>query len=443
MNLKAGLFQQQSLKLTMTQELSQAIALLQYSTQELISFLEEKATENPLIKLETEYVPIMESGKSRKKGKRKSFERSNDAWIEQIGFEQKNLDAYLYSQLNLDKLDMKDKQIIDEIIYHLDENGYLCIDLAEIAQVTKAPLEKVQTCLSMIQGLEPAGVGARDLRECLYLQLVHLEKRDELAEKIVYDYFPLFADKKWKELSKQLNIPIKTIQEVYDFVQTLNPRPAAEFQNESAVYIIPDVVVEIDGESFSIKIFDEALPKVSFNEAYFERFSVYQDKQVKRFLNEKQQDYLWVVRSLEQRKETLKNVTLKIVEKQQDFFRKGPSYLKPMVMRDIAEELNIHESTVSRAVREKYVQTPFGLYELKWFFTSTIQTLSTENASSQQVKEWISQLVDKEDKSKPLSDQQMVEILEKEQGIVVSRRTIAKYREQLKIPSSSKRKRYD
>lgn len=443
MNMKAGLWQQQTLKLTMTQELSQAIALLQYSTQELTSFLEEKAIENPLIKVEPGNVQAIDLRKERSKRKQTTPRKQNDSWIEQIGTELKTLDTHLQAQMNMKSLSAEDKAIMAEIIFHIDENGYFCGELAEIASNLKVPMNQMEEGLARIHQLEPAGIGARDLKECLFLQLKRLEKRNPLAETIILEHFEPFVDRKWKELGRALGVSPADIQQVFDFIQKLNPRPAAGFQNDKAVYITPDVVVNWDGDGFTISVFDETLPKISFNEQYYQQFSAYTDSQVTRFLQEKQQDYVWVVRALEQRKETLTKVAVKIVEKQHDFFMKGPAHLKPMTMKDVAEEVGIHESTVSRAVREKYAQTPFGLFELKSFFSSTIQTTSSENASSKGVKELISQLVSEENKQKPLSDQEMVRLLENEYGIVVSRRTIAKYRDQLGILSSTKRKRYD
>lgn len=443
MNLKAGLWQQQSLKLTMTQELSQAIALLQYSTQELTSFLEEKAIENPLLKIETGNVQAVDTRRDRSKRKQTNVGKQNDNWIEQIGTEQKTLESHLQSQMNMADLPAEDKGIMDEIIFNIDENGYLCVSIEEMAATLAIPEEKVEEGLRKIQHLEPAGIGARNLKECLYLQLKRLEKPNLLAETILLEHFELFVDKKWKELGRLLGVSPADIQQVFDFIQTLNPRPGAAFQHDKAVYITPDVVVGWDGHEFTISVFDETLPKISFNEGYYQQFAAYTDSQVTRFLQEKQQDYVWVVKALEQRKETLTKVAVKIVEKQHAFFMKGPAHLKPMTMREIAEEVGIHESTVSRAVREKYAQTPFGLYELKSFFSSTIQTTSNENASSKQVKDLITKLVSDENKQKPLSDQEIVKVLEQEHGIVVSRRTIAKYRDQLGILSSSKRKRYD
>lgn len=443
MNLSTGLWQRQELKLKMTQELSQAIALLQYSSQELTSFLEEKALENPLMQIEHANIHMVDPRRDRIKKKNKKAEKDKQSWIEQIGAEHKSLHDYLFGQIHPKSFTDKQLNIIREIILNIDENGYLCTGLEEICGRLNISVEEGEYFLKAIQELEPAGVGARSLKECLLLQVKRLDEPNELAEKILMDHFTLFAEKKWKQLAKELNVTLREIQAVFDLVQTLNPRPLSQYQQDQAVYIVPDVEITWDGETFTVRVLDEILPKISFNDDYYKQFSAYKDQQVKSFLKEKQQDYHWIMKSLEQRRETLAKVTLKIVEKQADFFLKGPSYLKPMTMKEISEEIGIHESTVSRAVREKYAQTPFGTFELKSFFSSTLQTTSSENASSEQVKNLIAGLVEKEDKRKPLSDQAIAKYLKEEEGIVVSRRTVAKYRDQLGIPSSMKRKRYD
>lgn len=443
MNLQAGLWQQQTLKLTMTQELTQAIALLQYNAQELSAFLENKALENPLLQIEPGNVQAMDPRKDRVKPTRKKVNKDKQNWIEQIGETVTYLDEYLKSQVDLDLLTINGKKVFDYLVECIDENGYFRAEVSEVAAHFKLSEAEVYEHLELLQGLEPAGIGARNLQECLLLQLRRCEKRNALAEEIVEKHFISFAEKKWKDIAKLLNVKLNEIQEVFDFIQTLNPRPASSFQHEKSAYIVPDVVIKWDGESFVVSIFDEALPKISFNSGYYEKFASNQDKQVNRFIQENQQDYQWIMRSIEQRKETLTKVSLKIVEKQGDFFMNGPAYLRPMTMKEIADELEIHESTVSRAVREKYAQTPFGTYELRSFFSSTIKTTSDENTSSKQVKTVISQLVEGENKQKPLSDQEIVHLLKEKEGMVVSRRTIAKYRDQLGIPSSSKRKRYE
>ncbi|MCM3567459.1 RNA polymerase factor sigma-54 [Neobacillus mesonae] len=441
MNLKAGLWQQQTLKLAMTQELTQAIALLQYSAQELSEFLENKALENPLMQIENVNVQPMNPLIDRNRKKHQKMEKD---WIEQIAAKRFSLEEQLISQLNIKSLSGEQLRVIRHLIQHLDENGYLADDLGEIALKLKVPREFTEDCLRVIQMLEPVGIGARNLQECLLIQLEYeYPENYELAKEILTDYFVPFAEKKWKQIAKALNISLKEIQHVFDEIQALNPKPCARLGYETSAYIIPDAVVEQTPEGLTVRMFDDILPKITFNQQYFQKFKD-KDQQVSRFLKDKVQDYQWILKSIEQRRETLTRVVTKIVEKQTAFFQKGPESLVPMTMKEIASELNIHESTVSRAVREKYVQTPLGTFTLKSFFTSTIQTVAgDDNTSSSQVKNAISKLIDNENKEKPLSDQDIAEHLKMAEGIVVSRRTIAKYRGQLGIPSSSKRKRFN
>jgi RNA polymerase sigma-54 factor len=440
MNLKAGLWQQQTLKLAMTQELSQAIALLQYSAQELTAFLEDKALENPLLQVENGNIKPMNPLIDRNRRKHQKAEKD---WIDQIADKPFSLEDYLLSQLKITNLSVEQLSVIRHLIQNLDENGYFLGDLSEIAQNLRVMEDSVEECLAIIQTLEPAGIGARNLQECLLMQIYYLNPDNELAQNIIGDHFIPFAEKKWKKIAKELKVTLKDIQDVYDQIQTLNPKPGAILGKEATTYIIPDAIVEQSSEGLTVRMSDESLPRISLNEQYYHKFKD-QDQQVSRFLQDKLQDYQWIQKSIEQRKETLTRVVAKIIEKQASFFQKGSQYLVPMTMKEVAGELDIHESTVSRAVREKYVQTPIGTFALKTFFTSTIQTVSDdENTSSTQVKKKIATLIEKENKQKPLSDQEIVEHLKIEEGMVVSRRTIAKYRDQLGIPSSSKRKRFE
>jgi RNA polymerase sigma-54 factor len=440
MNLKAGLWQQQTLKLAMTQELSQAIALLQYSAHELTAFLEDKALENPLLQIENGNVKPMNPLMDRN---RRTHQKAEKDWIEQIADKPFSLEDYLLSQLKITNLSAEQLSVIRHLIQNLDENGYFLGDLDEIALKLRVPEDLVEECLAVIQTLEPAGIGARNLQECLLMQIYYQNPDNELAQKIISEYFIPFADKKWKQIAKELKISLKEIQDIFDQIQSLNPKPGAILGKEATSYIIPDAIVEKSSEGLTVRMSDESLPRISLNEQYYNKFKN-SNQQVSRFLQDKLQDYHWIQKSIEQRKETLTRVVAKIIEKQAAFFHKGSQYLVPMTMKEVAAELDIHESTVSRAVREKYVQTPIGTFALKSFFTSTIQTVADEEStSSTQVKKKIATLIEKENKQKPLSDQEIVERLKTEEGMVVSRRTIAKYRDQLGIPSSAKRKRFD
>jgi RNA polymerase sigma-54 factor len=414
--------------------------LLQYSAHELTAFLEDKALDNPLLQIENSNIKPMNPLIDRNRRKHQKAERD---WIEQIADKPFSLEDYLLSQLKITNLSVEQLNVIRHLIQNLDENGYFGGDLKEIADKLRVTEELVEECLAIIQTLEPAGIGARNLQECLLMQIYYLDPNNELAQKIVSEYFIPFAEKKWKPIAKELKVTLKDIQNIFDQIQSLNPKPGTLLGKEATTYIIPDAIVEQSSEGLTVRMSDESLPRISLNEQYYNKFKD-QDQQVSRFLQDKLQDYQWIQKSIEQRKETLTKVIAKIIEKQAAFFQKGSPYLVPMTMKEIAGELDIHESTVSRAVREKYVQTPIGTFSLKSFFTSTIQTTSEdENTSSTQVKKKIATLIENENKQKPLSDQDIVEQLKTEEGMVVSRRTIAKYRDQLGIPSSAKRKRFD
>lgn len=447
MDLKAGLWQKQTLKLAMTQELTQAIALLQYSAQELAAFLEAKSMENPLMQVDFKNISNFDASMDRtRKTRKKTVERDQRNLIEQIGAGTgETLEDYLISQLNLLKAAPEEKLILHELIANIDENGYLKLRREDLAKRFNVDQEMIDCAFFKLQSLDPPGIGANDLKECLLLQLTRQKRtpENELAITIIRDHFLLFAEKKWKALAKMLNIDLKDIQKIHDGIQQLNPKPGAAFQREKPAYIVPDVVVRREGNELSVSVLDALIPKVSFNEGYFQQLSGHKDPEVNKFLQEKQGDFQWIQRSLEQRKETLLKVSLKIIEKQKDFFLIGPDNLNPMTMREVADELEIHESTVSRTVREKYMQTPAGTYELKSFFTSAIATTENDQASSQKVKAAIERFIKEEDKQKPISDQKLVEMLEDSEGMVLSRRTVAKYRDQLGIPASSKRKRFD
>lgn len=439
LSLQMILSQKQMMKVAMTQELTQAITLLQLNNQELCEFLENKAIENPLFQIETGSLPTASRYNHYAE---KSSKADKQEWLEQIAGKETSIIEHLLPQLDWHSYDKKQKRILTFLINSLDENGYLRICTSETASLLQVSDHEAEEGVRIIQGLEPAGIGARNLQECLLLQLNREENRNELAITILSQSFIPFAEKKWKPIAAQLGIELREIQEVFDYVQTLNPRPASDFSCHSSSYVTPDLIMKWDGSNIIVSTFEENLPEVRFNQNYYQHFHSINDKQVKQFLHDKKHDYQWIMKCIEQRKETIMKVALKMVEKQRDFFIHGPGSLKPMTMKEISEELNMHESTVSRAVREKYAQTPFGTFELKSFFTSALKTTSHEDASSKEVKKAISELISKENKFKPLSDQDLAGLLHENDGIKISRRTIAKYRDQLGIPASSRRKRF-
>lgn len=431
MNLGAGLYQQQSLKLAMTKELTQAIALLQYSSQELGAFLEEKALENPLIDLQENHFAPYSFKTTRGTGAKGEIE----------GYairDSESLNEHLCSQIAYLPISSPDKKILEYIVFLLDDNGYLRDSAEEIAAKLAISIEEAESAILQIQALDPAGVGARSLQECLHIQLKQLPERNYIAEAIISDYFVWFAEKQWPKISKELGIPIQEIQSVLDTVKLLKPRPGLDYQKEPSPYVVPDLQIVKDEEDFKVILTEDAHPNISLNLHYYRNLKKHQ-AQLNAYLNERLAEYQWIIKSLDQRRQTLVGVMQVIMDKQIDFFAKGPAFLKPLTMKEVADELSIHESTVSRAAREKYVQTPYGVFQLKHFFSSKTQT---GDVSSHKVKNLISKAIEAENKLKPLSDQQLVDMLQKDHGIEVSRRTIAKYRDQLSIPSSSKRKRY-
>lgn len=437
--LAANIKLEQTTKLTMTQQLTQAIKLLQYSSHELTEFLESKAMENPLIEVDPHTTDLHYD--HAKKGT-PSSKTDKQTWLEQLAKEEASLTDYLCSQIDFRLYDNRTQKLLDFLINNIDDNGYIYLNTNEAAQLLQVSEEEIETGFHLIQALEPAGIGARNLQECLLLQIKRQDKKDPLAEIILSDFFLLFAERKWHAIAKQLGICLKDIQAVFDRIQSLNPRPGSSFCSSPSAYITPDIMVTWNGASLTVTINDEILPSIHYNINYYRKFNSLGDKQVKQFLSEKKCEYQWIMKSIEQRKDTIKRVAFKIVEKQPDFFIYGPDYLLPMTMREIAEELDIHESTVSRAVREKHIQTPFGTFKLSSFFSNSILTTANEDMSSHKVRKAITVLISTEDKLNPLSDQELVTLLAKNPGIKISRRTIAKYRDQLGIPSSSKRKRF-
>ena len=351
MDLKAGLWQKQTLKLAMTQELTQAIALLQYSAQELAAFLEAKSMENPLMQVDYKNISHFDASMDRtRKTRKKIFERDQRNLIEQIGTGASDtLEDYLLSQLNLLKANPEEKLILHELIENIDENGYLTLEREALVKRFGVEEEIVDSAFFKLQSLDPAGIAAKDLQECLLLQLMRQKRtpENELSLTIIRDHFLLFAEKKWKVLSKMLGVELRDIQKVHDEIQKLNPRPGAAFQREKPAYIVPDVVVNREGDELSVSVFDSLIPRVSFNEGYYRQLSGHRDPEVNKFLQEKQGDYQWIQRSLQQRKETLLKVSMKIIEKQQDFFLVGPAHLNPMTMREVADELEIPRQSLT------------------------------------------------------------------------------------------------
>ncbi|MFC4322418.1 RNA polymerase factor sigma-54 [Litchfieldia salsa] len=428
MEIKAGLFQKQSLKLSMTKELTQAITLLQYSSIELQDFLQQLSLENPLMELkERSYSNLRVGGVSKKP-------------IDYIGKNVLSLSDHLCMQLVNFDLSHQEQIAVKYVIASLDDNGYLLQSEKELATSLGINIEIVTKTIDVIQQLDPVGVGARNLQECLLLQLFQKPDTSPLATEVIDQYFEPFANKSWKEISTALRVDVKEIQKVYDLVQQLNPRPGSQFQHWTTSYIKPEVKIEVVKGEVLFTLLAVNTTQLSLNKQYSNLRDI--NPEAKSFLEEKYNQYLWIEKSIEQRKQTILKVMTEIIKKQRSFFIKGPMHIQPLTMSDVAVELGIHESTVSRAARGKYVQTPYGTFEIKSFFSNQVNDKSSVDLSSIQLKSLIKDIIEKENKQKPLSDQQLVSLLEQEYQVVVSRRTIAKYRDQLGIQGSNKRKRY-
>jgi RNA polymerase sigma-54 factor len=332
------------------------------------------------------------------------------------------------------------------VVGNLDEKGYLTMDgllpeqvvpkLAEEAEIDPEDAEEV---LRMIQRFDPPGVAARDLRECLRVQ-AELFSMDTLVLKIIDDHLPDLERRNYQAIAKKLAVEVEEVYDVAQVIGELEPRPARNFVSAQPQYIEPDVWVHKVGDRYFVVANDDGMPRLKISGFY--RSAMQGQPDAKEYIQNKLRSAQWLIRSIDQRRKTIERVTECIVGKQRDFFEKGIEHLKPMILRDVAEEVGMHESTISRVTSNKYVATPRGLFELKFFFNSAIKRSSDEDdIASESVKQAIKKLIETEDERRPWSDQKLVELLG-QQKIVIARRTVAKYREMAGILSSSKRKKY-
>lgn len=454
MEIGFGLVQQQQIKLVMTAELRQSITILQYSATDLMDFLREQANENPLLEIEEPEVMKMEERlphNEKKAGWEESesgsyvdFIVTKEDYVNPIDYYSENhitLQKYLDEQIQFLDLNRREEKILDFLVGNLDENGYLEATYEMLPKSFHVTLEEWEKGLQILQQLEPYGVGARNLEECLLIQLRHAEWKDELCEKVIRFHLPDLAARRYQKIASKLKITMEEVQQIADFITGLHPKPGVLFHSQDLTFIIPDVFVDrVEDGQYIIQANDRILPRVYFNKQYEDLIG--KTGEAKHFLEERLNRLNWLVKSLDQRKKTILRVTEAIIEEQKDFFESTEPVLKPLTLKEIAQKINVHESTVSRATHQKYVQTPRGVFELKYFFTNRLSSSSGENMSADHAKQLVKQLVEGENKRKPLSDQKIVQSL-KDQGVGVARRTVAKYRDELGILSSTQRKRYD
>ncbi len=361
--------------------------------------------------------------------------------LEQTLSQPSNLTDYLIWQLRLTDLDEQDRKIGMLIIGNLDEHGYLQADLDYIALECNAPLERVERVLKKIQEFDPPGIGARDLKECLLIQVKHMGMEGSLAETIIKDHLKDLEGNRLQQISKTLGVTLEEVVEAVEWIRGLEPKPGRLYGSEDVQYITPDVYVFKFQDDYVIVLNDDGLPKLRLSPFYVRSLNNKDlPKEARNYIQEKMRSAIWLIKSIHQRQKTIYKVTESIMKFQREFLDKGMDYLKPLVLKDVALDTGLSESTISRVVTNKYVHTPQGLYELKFFFNSSIPKADGEAVASQSVKEQIRRLIQKEDPRNPLSDQEIVEILFR-RGINIARRTVAKYRTELGILPSNRRKK--
>lgn len=469
-----------SQKLILTPQLQQSIKLLQLPLLELLQDINQELMNNPVLEESIEREPEEKTGPPEMALEEEPFREPSDdseAPLEKIFgfttdsyFEERESDGrdlgyfnegseevqsylernkkkpdlyeHLLWQLRLSSTPENVGRVAEMIINNLDEDGYLQASLKEIADSAKTDIESVEKALAFVQGLDPSGVGARNLQECLLLQIKPLNLKDTLVESILIDGFSELEGKKYKNLASKFKTSIDDIFAAVKVIEGLEPRPGRNFSGDEPVHITPDVYIEESDGNFLITLNDEGIPKLRLSN-YYRRLLANKKSlgpEEKKFLEEKLRSAIWLLKSLDQRNKTIYRVTESILKFQEDFFRKGYKYLKPLNLKDVAEDLGMHESTISRVTSNKYVQCPQGLLSFRFFFSNAVQS-TTGSISSSTVKDLIRKIVSEENPNDPLNDKKIVEIL-KDNGIEVARRTAAKYREELKIPSHIKRKKW-
>jgi RNA polymerase sigma-54 factor len=355
-----------------------------------------------------------------------------------------SLEEHLLWQLRLSNVPNEDRQVAEAIIGNLDDDGYLRVTLDEIAQGARCPTATVEQVLKLVQGFDPIGVAARDLRECLLIQTRQLGLHGSLVESIITDHLPDLEKKRFAAIAKALGVSAEEVFQAGKVIEHLEPKPGRPFAASDNVYITPDVfVVKIEGK-YAVLLNDDGMPKLRINQ-YYRRLLKNKAPGVdttKTYLEDKLRSALWLIRSIEQRNRTIVRVAESIVKFQYEFMEQGINYLKPLILKQVAEDIGMHESTISRVTTNKYMYTPQGIFELKFFFNSGIARTQGggEDLSSVTVRERIRLLVANEDPRRPMTDHELVERLSAEQ-IAIARRTVAKYRGWLRIPPANKRKR--
>ncbi|NLV88277.1 MAG: RNA polymerase factor sigma-54 [Tissierellia bacterium] len=456
MRLTYDLTLEQTQKLIMTPELRLAIELLQFNTLELQEYIAKELEENPILEITStieEYEDLEKYTKDEIDWKEYfehyddySYKQEVDRNVEEFNFEsyisyEPTLREFLLNQLNLIPLENREHKIGVNIIENIDNNGYLISSIEDIAKSTNSSIEEVEIILNIIQNFDPSGVGARNLKECLLIQVRDRKDINKYIVEIIENYLEDLGHNRIQKIAKALDIETYEVQEACDYIRQLEPKPGRAFgNNQDLGYIIPDAEIKLINGELEVILNDVTGPRLGINNYYRSLLRTGNDKDTMEFLNQKFNSAMWIIRSIEQRRNTIKKVIESIIKFQREFFLEGEKSLRPLTLKDIANDIDMHESTISRATNGKYVQTPRGLFELKYFFSSGVES-HDGGISSVSIKKILQEIIDEENPKKPYSDNKLAEILA-QKGIKISRRTVAKYRDELNIPPSNMRKRY-
>ncbi|MFZ2348199.1 RNA polymerase factor sigma-54 [Lactococcus chungangensis] len=439
-NLKQSQSQQQ--KLAMTQTMQQAIQILHYSTSDLVDFLQEQSLENPLIS-----VTIGSYSSDAPPSNHSLVQSSEDrhqAFLEQLPAEKISLYEHILTQIHLNYRDTFLRTLLIFLVDYLDSNGYLTLPLDAAAQTGASEIELLDA-LTLLQQLEPAGIGARNLQECLMLQTERDHAAPDIAYLLLEESFDDLVNRQWDGISQKYAVSFQEIQAVYDYIPTLTARPGAAYAQILAQSIKPDLEVTVNEQQLDIRSTKAGQPQITFQDKYYNRYKAIEDADLQAYLKDRKAEFEWLKTTVENRFDTILRVGREILTAQADFFLDNNHPLKPLTLKEIALNLDLHESTISRAVNQKYMRTPFGTYELKHFFPQGILQKNGESKgeviANTAIKAELQRVIANENKQAPLSDQKIVEQL-KQAGFDISRRTVVKYRDTLGIPTSRHRKRY-
>jgi len=467
---KLGLSQRLSQRLILTPSLQQAIKLLPLTTLELAEVLEQEVTENPLLEevpaqetmaeevaqeeaqekaektdplkdldLEKFFEDYLDDAEHRRT--RSSMEVPELPPIENTLTTTPDLYDHLLWQLHMAVSDELSLEIGDAIIQNVDEDGMLRASVEEIANLGPYPISDVETTLAVVQQLDPPGVAARDLTECLRLQLKQLGLEGSPTDLMVRDHIKQLQSHQYAEIGRQMGLTPEEVAHHLEIIRRLDPKPGFKFSPDRSTYVIPDVFVVKEGDDYKIVLNDDGLPKLRISPTYRKMLNGREGntEETRAYVKDKLRSALWLLKIVDQRQRTIYKVADSIVRHQRGFLDHGIPHLRPLVLRDVASDIGMHESTVSRVVANKYMHTPRGVYEMRFFFHSGITSTMGEAVSSVTIKARIRKLIEAEDASRPLSDSRIAEVLESD-GLPLARRTVAKYREELRIPPSNLRK---